>query len=273
MTLAVAALGLFVFAIGASVGSFLNVVADRLPAGKSLVSPPSRCDVCFSPLSKLENLPILGFLWLRGRCRYCGSRIPVRVLVVEGVTAALVTVAYVRLGLNPQFVVVSAAISLFVVVAVIDWEHKLILNRLVFPSLVVALVIAPFWNELGLERSFAGSSAMLASLLNSVVAGVGAFLFILVLVMLRPGGIGGGDLKYAALLGLLLGFPGVLVAWWITAVVGAVVAVFLLVVLRKGRKFAIPYGPFMSLGGIVALLVGNDTVALVNDLVDLVAGV
>ena len=266
-------MAVIIFAIGASFGSFLNVVADRLPTGQSLVSPASRCDVCGHPLSKLDNIPIVGFLWLRGRCRYCEARIPARVLVVEVVTALLFTAVYLKFGFGVEFVAVSAAMLLLLAVAVIDWEHKLILNRVVFPGIVVALVVAPFWNELGLERSFLGSSTLTGSFLNSFVAGIGAFLVFLLIVLVFPQGMGGGDVKYAGLLGLLVGFPGVLVAWWISAVLGGVVAIFLLVVRKKSRRDAIPYGPFMSLGGIVVLLAGSEIVAGYKDLIDAIAGV
>ena len=259
--MASALLGLFVFAIGASVGSFLNVVADRLPAGGSIVTPRSHCSSCKRPIPYREIVPVLSYLWLRGRCADCGARIPFRVIAVELATGLLFAVVYVRNGLGPEFLVLSAAVSLLIVVTVIDLEHQLILNRIVLPSLLVALLVAPFWTELGMPRTFFGSSTMTASLLNSVVAGAAAFMILFTVVVVYPQGMGGGDVKFAGLLGVLLGLPGTILAWWITALVGGSVAILLLALHKKGRKDAIPFGPFLSLGGIVALLAGADMIS------------
>ena len=266
-------LGLIVFAIGASVGSFLNVVADRTPAGRSLVSPRSYCSSCKRPISNTELVPVLSYLWLRGRCRHCGAAIPIRVVLVEATTGLLFAVAYLQSGFGVEFVVLASSVSLLIVVAVIDWEHQLILNRIVLPSTVAALIVAPFWNELGLSRAFLGSSSMIASLLNSLLGGLGAFLLFLVIILVYPQGMGGGDVKYAGLLGLILGLPGVLLAWWITAILGGIVAVALLALRKKGRKDAIPYGPFLSIGGIVVLLGGSDMLSGYQQLVERIVGV
>ena len=263
----------FAFVIGAAVGSFLNVIADRLPQGKSLVSPRSQCDACEHPLSYAENLPILGFVWLRGRCRHCGARIPLRVPVVEAVTAGLFVAVYAQFGLGMLFVVVAAGVSLMLAVAVIDWEHRLILNRMVLPALLVSLVVAPFWSELGAARGFPGTSGALASFLNSVAAGGGAFLFFALVAVIFPRGMGGGDVKFAAPLGVIVGFPGALVALWISAFVGGVVAVFLLLLTKRGRKDVIPYGPFMSLGGIAVLLAETEIIDGYQSLIDRLIGV
>ena len=265
-------LGVIIFAIGASVGSFLNVVSDRVPAGRSLVSPRSYCTSCKRPLSNVELVPVFSYVWLRGRCRHCGAAIPLRVIVVEVVTGVLFTAVYLKFGLGPEFIVLSATVSLLIVIAVIDWEHQLILNRIVFPSLVVILVLAPFWTELGIPRTFLGSSSMVASSLNSLGSGAAAFLLFLVILLAYPQGMGGGDVKYAGLLGLLLGFPGVVVAWWISAIIGGVVAIVLLATRKKGRKDAISYGPFLSIGGIIALMYGSDLMSGYQQLVDKALG-
>lgn len=268
-----AVLAVVMFAIGASVGSFVNVVADRLPAGQSLVSPRSHCGSCKRPLSKLDMVPLLSYLWLRGRCRYCGEPISPRVFAVELVTALLFTAAYLRYGAGVEFALTATAVALLMAVAIIDLEHGLILNRVVLPSSVVLLALSPFWNELGLSRTFLDSSGFMASLVNSLASGAGAFLVFLGVALLYPNGMGGGDIKLAGLLGLLVGFPGILVALWGAVFTGGVVAIALLILRRKGRKDAIPFGPFMSLGGIVVLLFGTEIVSSYQRLVDAIAGV
>ena len=200
--------GVLAFAVGASVGSFLNVVA----------------------------------------------------MLVELATGLLFAVSYLRFDLGAEFALTCVALSLMVVVAVIDLEHGLILNRIMLPSAVVLLLLAPFWSELGVTRSFLGSESMLASLANSVASAAGAFLLFLAIALVFRGGMGGGDVKLAGVLGLLLGFPGILAALWLGIVIGGLVAVVLLALRIKGRKDEIPFGPFLALGAIAALLAGSDEI-------------
>ena len=122
-------IGVFAFALGASIGSFLKVVADRLPAGRSLIRPRSFCETCNRTLTLLDLVPVLSYLWFRGRCRYCGAAIPGRMMVAEATTGILFMVAYLRYGLEIEFFIIGAAASLLLVVALIDLEHGLILNR------------------------------------------------------------------------------------------------------------------------------------------------
>ena len=261
-----------IFAIGASVGSFLNVVADRTPEGRSLVSPRSYCPSCSRPIPNMEMVPVFSYLWLRGKCRRCGAVIPVRVIFVELLTGLLFVAIYLKFGLGPEFVVLGAGVSLLIVVAIIDLEHGPILNRIVLPSMVVLVVLAPFWTELGVSRPFLGDSDMPASIANSLVAGAGAFLLFLGIALTYPQGMGGGDVKLAGLLGLLVGFPEVLLALWIAVLSGGSVAIALLALRKKGRKDVIPFGPYLSLGGIVALVAGSDIISAYQDVLDKMVG-
>ena len=266
--------GVFAFAVGASVGSFINVVADRLPESQSLVSPRSYCDSCKRPLPNMEKVPILSYLWLRGRCRDCGATISRRVFVVEVLTALLFTAVYWRVGgLGLDFAIISLSASLLLAVAVIDLEHQLILNRIVFPSAVVFLLLAPFWTELDMPRTLLESSGVIASFLNSVASGVGAFLLFLIIFIAYPQGMGGGDVKLAGLIGLMVGYPAVIAALWSGIVAGGALALALLALRRKGRKDAMPFGPFLAFGGIVVLLAGSDLLSMYDRLVDSMAGV
>ncbi len=253
-------LGLGVFVIGASVGSFLNVVADRLPAGQSLVSPRSHCPNCKRQIPTYELLPVISYLWLRGKCRVCGEQIPLRVFAVEVITGLLFVAVCMRFGYGLTFAVVSAGTALLVAIAVIDLEHRLILNRIVFPAMVVLLILASFWPELGIDREFVVDNVYLASFLNSLAAGIGAFVIFFVVWMVFPAGMGGGDFRMAGMLGLMVGYPGIILTLWGAVVVGGAIAIILLVLGKRGRKDAIPFGPFLSLGGIVALVGGTEIV-------------
>ena len=146
-------------------------------------------------------------------------------------------------------------------IAVIDLEQGLILNKVLVPSAAVMLAVAPLWPVLGVERTFLGNTGVLASLESSLAAGAGAFLFFLAIVLVRRGAMGGGDVKLAGVLGLLLGFPGILVAVWLAAISGGLVALALLLLRKRGRKSEIPFGPFLAGGAIVALLAGTPLVS------------
>lgn len=259
------------FCLGASVGSFLNVVADRVPAGRSISRPRSFCEGCNTPLTTLDLVPILSYLWLKGRCRYCRAVIPRRLPLVELTAGLLFALVFLKYGLALQSFLLSLGVALLLVLAIIDLERGLILDRILFPGALGVLVAAPFWPELGLARSFLGSHTMLASLLNSVLAGAGAFLLFLAVALVYPGGMGGGDVKLAGLVGLLVGFPGVLVALWLAAVSGGLAAAALLLLGKRGRKDPIPFGPFLALGAVAALLLGTEVARWYQQVVSSVA--
>lgn len=252
--------GVFAILMGASVGSFLNVVADRLPSGGSLVRPRSYCDSCKRPLGTLELLPVISYFLLRGKCRRCGVSIPPRFMAVEAVTALLFALIFLKFGMGGQFLILAAAVSMLMVVSIIDLEHGLILNRVIYPAIVILMVMAPFWPELGISRPFLGYSGIVGSIASSLVAGGGAFLLFLAIFLLFPAGMGGGDVKLAAAVGLLVGFPQVLLALWLAIIGGGLVGIALLVSSKRGRKDAIPFGPFLALGAGAVLLVGTDIV-------------
>ena len=264
--------GLLAFGIGASVGSFLNVVADRLPAGKSVLSPRSHCQGCGRRIPFRDLVPVLSYVWLRGRCRDCAERIPARVVAIEIITGALFAALYLKFGWGTQFIIAGAGGALLVAIAVVDLEHRLISNRLVVPAVVVLAVLAPLWPELGIDRALVFEQAHLASLANSLAAGAGAFLVFLVVKAVYPAGMGAGDVKMAGMLGLLVGFPGIAVALWTAVVVGGAVAVVLLVAGGRSRKDAMPFGPFLSAGGILALLAGTESIDFYFAIVDRLIG-
>ena len=178
--------------------------------------------------------------------------------MVEIVTGALFAAAYVKLGWGGPVVVAWTGVALLMTVAVVDLEHRLIPNRLVIPAVAVLAVLAPFWPELGIERRLVFEQVHLASLANTLAAGVGALLVFLAIKVVYPAGMGAGDVKLAGLLGLLVGYPGIVVALWTAVVVGGVVAVGLLALGGRSRKDAMPFGPFLSAGGILALLAGAE---------------
>jgi len=239
------------FLLGMSIASFLNVCIDRLPAHQSLVYPPSHCAACNRRLAAKDLIPVLSYLWLRGRCRYCGAAIPRRILWVELGTAVLFGLACWRYEVSIELAVALFYICIFMVLMVIDWEKGLILNKIVFPAIVASIVISALF-------SIFLSDIEIVPFIGWAAAGggIGLALFLLIVIVSR-GGMGWGDVKLAALIGLATGFPLVFIALLIGVVLGGVVAALLLVFKIKKRKEAIPFGPFLAIAAIATLLWGN----------------
>jgi leader peptidase (prepilin peptidase)/N-methyltransferase len=237
--------------LGMIIASFLNVCIDRLPAHQSLVFPPSHCTACNRRLAVKDLIPIFSYLWLRGRCRYCGTAIPRRLLWVELGTTALFGLACWRFGLSVELAIALFYSCIFIVLMVIDWEKGLILNKIVFPAIVAALLISAIFSIFLPEIE-------IVPFIGRAVAGGGIGLGIfLVIVIVSRGGMGWGDAKLAALIGLVFGFPLVFIALLIGVVLGGVAAALLLLLKIKKRKEAIPFGPFLALAAIITLLWGN----------------
>ena len=238
--------------LGMIIASFLNVCCDRLPAKQSLAYPPSHCPACSRRLAVKDLIPVFSYLWLRGRCRYCGASIPRRVLWVEVATAALFGLAYGQYGFSVELPIALFYISLFMVIFIIDLEHGLILNKIVYPALVVSLLLSVFFTiflpQVGIVPNIARAA---------IGGGIGFVVFFLIVIVSR-GGMGLGDVKLAALIGLATGFPLVIVALIMGMILGGLVAVILLGFKVKKRKEAMPFGPFLAVTAIVTLLWGSD---------------
>lgn len=236
---------IIIFALfGMAIGSFLNVCIDRLPVGKSILNPPSECESCHQRLSAKDLIPVFSYLSLRGRCRYCRAPVPQRLLWVELGSGLVFAFTYWHYGLTWDFIVTAFYGSLFIVILVIDLERGLILNKIVYPAAVIALIIDIFWAKAGI--------------VNGVIGGAIGFAFLLIPVLVYPEGMGWGDVKMAALIGLVAGYPLVLVALLTGVMMGGVVAGTLLLLKIRKRKDAIPFGPFLSLSTILTLYWGQD---------------
>ena len=245
--------------LGVAIGSFLNVGIDRLPAGRSLVYPSSQCDACQHRLSPKDLIPVFSYLWLRGRCRYCGARIPRRVPLVEILSGIFFFLAFWRFGLSAEFAITAFWGCVFLVILFIDLEHKLILNKVTYPVALVALVILAidsFLPEPVLLRNLILVPE--PSILSGVIGGAIGFVFFFIIFLINPKGMGAGDVKLAGLIGLVTGFPLVIIALFIGIFIGGIAAVMLLLLRMKGRKDILPYGTFLALGPMVTLLWGKE---------------
>jgi leader peptidase (prepilin peptidase)/N-methyltransferase len=243
-------LAVFFTLVGIAIGSFLNVCIDRLPLHKSLVSPPSHCDACGRRLGLLDLVPIFSYLFLRGRCRYCRAHIPIRVLIVEVCAGLFFFLAFWRYGLSAQFGVTVFWCCVFLVIIFIDWERQLILNRITYPAAVIAIVI------LAVHTYVSGATLLppQSTLINGLISGAALFVFFVLIILIRPGAMGMGDAKLVALIGFVSGFPLVVFSMMIGIVIGGIVAVILLATGKKKREDVIPYGAFLGIGPIIALI-------------------
>jgi leader peptidase (prepilin peptidase)/N-methyltransferase len=232
-----------VFAFGLVIGSFLNVVIARLPAHRSLWAPRSACLGCGTPIAWHDNIPVLSFAALRGRCRACGVAISARYPVVELGTAILWTLAYRAFGLTDQFAVAVVLLSSLVVITAIDLDHQIIPDVITLPGTVTGFV----------ANLATGHVSWLDSLLGTLVGG-GIFLIIIVA---SGGGMGGGDMKLGAMLGAFLGWKVLLLSIFVSVLLGGALAIGLLAAGRRGRKDPIPFGPFLALGGAIGVFWGD----------------
>jgi leader peptidase (prepilin peptidase)/N-methyltransferase len=241
--------------VGLAIGSFLNVCIDRLPARKSLISPPSHCDACRHRLGLLDLVPLFSYLLLRGRCRYCRAHIPIRSPLVEFLTGLLFLAAYWRYGLTVEFAIVAFYCCIFLLVIFIDLEHKLILNVITYPALIIAAVIMAVNSFVPGVNLFPGITYIPDnSFFSGLISGAVVMGFFFLVAIIRPGAMGMGDVKLVALIGLVSGFPLVVMAMLFGILPGGIFAIFLLATKKKGRKDVIPYGSFLGIGPIVALL-------------------
>ena len=242
--------------LGLAVGSFLNLCIDRLPNDKSIVKPRSHCDNCNTTLKAADLVPILSYLWLRGRCRYCGARIPLRNLLVEIACGAIFAALAWHYGLHQELAFAVVYAGLFIVIFVIDLEQGLVLNSLIVAGAVLAFAFSFFQG--GFEEFWprVGPGITLSALLGGALG----FGIMLLPYLISRGGMGAGDVKLAGFIGLVVGFPQVLAALLVGIVAGGIVAILLLVFKLRKRKEAIPFGPFIAVGAMVALVWGNQII-------------
>jgi leader peptidase (prepilin peptidase) / N-methyltransferase len=232
------------FVLGLVGGSALNFIAYRLPRSTRFFSRP-RCTICGAPLGWRELIPLIGFAWQLGRCRYCGKRLPVSFLAVELGTAAAFVLAILDYGLTPRFFAIAFFVLVLVAILVLDWRHHLIFSLIIYPAGVVALALA-----------FVVPGGSLVSSLSGAV--FGGFLFFLMYVLAvaiyKVRGLGFGDVLLAGLIGLMVGFPSVIAPLFLGCLLAGLGGIIMLLARVKSRKDFIPLGSFLCLGTLLVLL-------------------
>jgi len=233
---------------GLCVGSFLNVVIARVPAGRSISHPASTCPHCGTAIAWYDNVPVLSYLLLGARCRSCRDPISWRYPVVEIMGAVLFALAYLRLGQSFRLAAALLLVSTLIAITGIDLDHQIIPDVLSLPGIALGLIASLGPGAIGLKDSALG-----------VLVGGGVFVVIIVassLVIGQPG-MGVGDVKLGAMLGAFLGWKLALLSVLVSVLIGGPLAAGLLATGRKGRKDPVPFGPFLALGGVVSLFWGD----------------
>ncbi len=236
-----------IFVFGLVIGSFLNVCIYRIPLKESIVKSPSHCTMCNEKIKPKDLIPVLSYIILKGKCRYCKGKISVRYPLIEILNAFLYLFCYFRVGLDVVLFPLLGLCSVLLVMSVIDMDTKEIPNRLVLILLVLGVV-----------------NVIINPSITIIKAAVGFFAVsvpMLFIALLTGGGMGGGDIKLMAAIGVFLGWSDVLAAFFIACFFAGLIGMLLILVKKKTRKDMIPFGPFLAVGILAVIFFGQDIIA------------
>ena len=245
---------LFILA-GAAVGSFLNVCIARIPEGLSIVSPPSRCPRCGHPIRIFDNIPVISFMLLGGKCRDCRERISVRYPLVELLTAVMAWLLFRKFGLTPAFPVTFLFVCTLIVISFIDLDHQIIPHVLTLTGIPVFGAMAVLFTELTALDAFLGA-----------MIGAALLYFVAVYYEALTGreGMGGGDVNLLAMLGAFLGWKSLLFILLVSSFLGALVGLAFILLKGKDMKYAVPYGPFLCVAAAAYLFFGDRLMSVIS---------
>lgn len=240
------------FIYGIVFGSFFNVVGLRVPKKESIVSPPSHCTSCDRKLGVLDLVPVFSYIFLKGKCRGCGSKISVIYPFMEFVTGVLFALSFYRLGFSAELIIAILFMSLLVIITVSDIAYMLIPDKVLLPFAVVLLGV----------RLFIPLELWWDSLLGALVG----FGVLFLIAVVSKGGMGGGDIKLFFVIGLVLGTANTLLTLFLAAIIGSIVGLIVLKRTGQGRKTPIPFGPSIAVGAVIAYFWGADIVGWYGNL-------
>ena len=243
---------IFIFAMGLCIGSFLNVCIYRLPLSKSIVHPRSMCSNCGTPIASYDNIPILSYLWLRGRCRHCSAKFSLRYPMVELLGGLLALGTYLKFGLTVEALIYYAFCSILLVVTFIDLDHRIIPDFITLPGIPICFAAA-----------FALPDVTYIEALLGILIGGGSLFAVAWMYNLitKKEGMGGGDIKLLAMIGAIVGWQGVLFTIFVASLVGTLAGMAVMLQSRKGMKLAVPFGPFLSIGSITYIFFGTSLIS------------
>jgi len=237
---------------GAMIGSFLNVCIHRLPKEESIVRPGSHCPECKTPIQYYDNIPLLSYLLLRGKCRYCQASISIQYPIVEAITALSSFFLFITFGVSLSFVYYFSFVAALIAITVIDLYHQIIPDVISLPGIVIGLLgslVIPqiiFWSSLIGALSGGGSLFLVATVYQ--------WLF-------KREGMGGGDVKLLAMIGAFLGWKAVILTILLSSFIGSIIGITVMLIKGKDFKYAIPFGPFLALGAMISLFWGENLIS------------
>lgn len=238
----------FSFIFGLCIGSFLNVCISRLPSGDSIIYPGSRCPRCLTPIRAYDNIPVLSWFWLRGKCRACRLPIAFRYPVIEILSGGFALCAVLKFGITLSALVYFLFVAVLLVVTFIDLDHQIIPNEITLPGIPLFFAAAMILPNINYIDSLIG-----------IVAGGGSLYLVGLAYYLATGieGMGGGDIKLLAMIGALIGWQGVLFTIFVASVTGTIIGGTMMMAAEKNMKFAVPFGPFLSVGAVLHVFFGQ----------------
>jgi leader peptidase (prepilin peptidase)/N-methyltransferase len=236
---------------GAMVGSFLNVCIIRLPMEESIVTPGSQCPHCKKPIKFYDNIPLISYILLKGRCRHCHSPISFQYPLIEGITALGSLILFMKFGPSLSYPIYFSFVAALIVITVIDLHHQIIPDVISLPGIVIGLLASLIIPQI----------TFLNSLIGILLGGGSLFLVATVYQWLfKREGMGGGDVKLLAMIGAFLGWKAVILTILLSSLIGSITGIIIMVLKGKDFKYAIPFGPFLSLGAVISLFYGENLI-------------
>jgi len=243
---------IFIFIFGLCIGSFLNVCIYRLPTSLSIVHPRSMCSNCGTLIASYDNIPIISYLWLRGRCRHCRTKISLRYPIVEFLCGLFALGAYLKFDLTIEALIYFLFFAALMVVTFIDLDHRIIPDVITLPGIPICFA-----------AGFALPTITYKDALLGILSGGGSLFLVAWTYSLitKKEGMGGGDIKLLAMIGAIVGWKGVLFTIFVASLVGTLAGLAVMLQSRKGLKLAVPFGPFLSIGSITYIFFGTPLIA------------
>ena len=245
-------MGFIIFLLGLAFGSFANVVIYRLPKGKSIVRPGSQCPSCGKNILWYDNIPLLSFILLKGRCRFCKAKISVRYFIVELITGILFFALYLKFGLTINLLIYAVFTLCLLIMGFIDIDTYLISDVIVLPGIVLGFLFSIFFPQMHYGLTKAGS--IWYSLIG-ILVGCGILIFLAMVgkLLFRKEAMGGGDIKLLAMIGGFLGWKSVFITIFFASLLGTIISLTLIALKKKKMEDYVPFGPYLGLGAIIAL--------------------
>lgn len=237
----------FILTLGLLIGSFLNVCIYRIPRGESITFPPSHCPTCSTNLRPIDLIPVISFVWTKGKCRYCSEKISIRYPLVEILNALIYLILYLKFSISILLIKYSILTSILIVVSFIDYDYQIIPDEIVIFGMIFSFIIHVVHN-------FKGD--ILSGLVGLLIGG-GLFL----IIALVTNAMGGGDIKLMGMLGFSLGYKYILLIALLSFIIGAVISLILIFLKIKSRKDFIPFGPFIAISSLVTIYCGDEIIS------------